>query len=136
MKQHVLLAVTAMVIGGATFAACSSTSANLIGPSNQLQVTDTTNNYQFQVSALSGVTQTLKYNWLNTSDSASVNQASTLTAGSAMLTILDSTGTQLYQASLVNNGTFKTLAGHAGTWQIQVVLSGASGTLNFRVQKI
>ncbi len=135
-KAFVVAVMVALPAAAGVMAACSSTASGLIGPSNQLQVTDTTNNFQFQVSALTGVTQTLKYNWLNTGDSASVNQASTLTGGTATLTIQDSTGTQLYSASLTNNGTFKTLKGHAGTWQIQVAISGASGTLNFRVQKM
>ncbi len=130
----VLLVAAPLALG--SIAACSSTSSNLLGPSNQLQVTDTTDNFQLQATALSNVTQTLSYNWKNTSDSASVNQASTLTGGTAVLTIKDSTGTQLYSANLTNNGTFKTSVGHAGTWMIKVVITGASGAINFRVQKI
>jgi hypothetical protein len=41
----------------------------------------------------------------------------------------------LYQASLQNNGTFHTQKGTSGTWQIQVALTTADGTLNVRVQK-
>ncbi len=127
--------MVAVPAAAGALAACSSSASGLIGPSNQLQVTDTTNNFQFQVSNLSNVTQTLSYNWLNTGDSATVNQASVLTAGTAFLKIKDSTGTQLYSAVLASNGTFSTLRGHTGTWQIQVTLTGATGTLNFRVQK-
>ncbi len=119
-----------------SIAACSSSASGLLGPSNQLQVTDTTDNFQLQATAMANITQTLNYSWKNTSDSASVNQASTLTAGTAFLKIKDSTGTQVYSATLTGNGTFKTLVGHAGTWQIEVVLTGASGAINFRVQKI
>lgn len=126
----------ALPLAAGSVLACSSTSANVLGPSNQLQVTDTTDNFQLQATAMASITQTLPYNWKNTSDSASVNQASTLTAGTATLTIQDSTGTVLYTKDLTSNGTFKTAVGHAGTWMIKVVLSGASGTINFRVQKI
>ncbi len=135
-KAFVVAVMVAIPAAAGAMAACSSSSSNVLGPSNQLQVTDTTDNFQLQATALSNVTQTLSYNWKNTSDSASVNQASTLTGGTAVLTIQDSTGTQLYQASLTNNGTFKTAVGHAGTWMIKVVITGASGALNFRVQKI
>ncbi len=137
MKKNVAVALmVALPLAVGAAAACSSSASGLLGPSNQLQVTDTTNNFQFQVTAMSNITQTLDYSWLNTSDSASVNQASSLAGGTATLTIKDSTGTQLYTASLANNGTFKTAVGHAGTWKITVVITGASGALNFRVQKI
>ena len=114
-------------------AACSST--NLIGPGNQLQVANVADDFQFQVMALSNVSQTLTYSWTNTGDSTSINQASSLTSGSATLTIRGPTGTVLYQASLQNNGTFHSQKGTIGTWQIQVVLSKADGAVNFRVQK-
>ncbi len=113
--------------------ACSS--SNTIGPANQLQVTNATDNFQFQVSNLGNVTQTLSYTWANTGDSASINQASALTGGAATLTIRGPAGTVLYQAGLQNNGTFHSQKGTVGAWQIQVVLSGADGTVNFRVQK-
>lgn len=114
-------------------AGCSSD--NVIGPGNQLQVTNAPDDFQFQVSNLSNVTQTLIYDWSNTGDSANVNQASSLTGGSAALTIRGPTGTLLYQSGLESNGTFHTVKDASGTWQIQVVMSKADGTLNFRVQK-
>lgn len=114
-------------------ATCSD--ENTIGPANQLQVTNATDDFQWQVSNLSNVTQTLTYNWANTGDSANINQSSSLTGGSATLTIRGPTGTVLYTSGLQNNGTFHSQVGAVGTWQIQVVLSKANGTLNFRVQK-
>jgi hypothetical protein len=113
--------------------ACSS--ENVIGPGNQLQVTNATDNFQFQVSDLSNVTQRLTYNWSNTGDSANVNQASSLTGGTATLTVRGPSGTTLYESGLQANGTFHTQKGTTGTWQIEVVLTKADGTLNFRVQK-
>ncbi len=127
------LGIPGLVLALATLATCSS--ENVIGPGNQLQVTNAPDDFQFQVSNLSNVTQTLTYNWSNTGDSANVNQASSLTGGSATLTIRGPTGTLLYQSGLQTNGTFHTLKDATGTWQIQVVLSKADGTLNFRVQK-
>lgn len=108
---------------------------NVIGPSNQLEVTNATDDFQFQVSNLRNVTQTLTYNWSNTGDSANVNQASAVTAGTATLTIRGPGGSILYQASLQNNGTFHTQLGTVGTWRIEVALVDADGTVNFRVQR-
>ena len=127
------LGIPGLVLAFTALAACST--ENVIGPGNQLQVTNVADDFQFQVSSLSNVTQTLSYSWSNTGDSANVNQASSLTGGSATLTIRGPTGTLLYQSALQNNGTFHTLKDATGAWQIQVVMSKANGTLNFRVQK-
>ena len=51
------------------------------------------------------------------------------------LVITDANGTQVYSRSLSDNGTFVTADGVAGTWTVRVTYNGASGTVNFRVQK-
>jgi hypothetical protein len=58
-----------------------------------------------------------------------------VTAGSISVVITDAAGTQVYSRSLSDNGTFVTADGVAGAWKIRVVYSGASGTVNFRVEK-
>jgi len=116
-----------------TFVACGS--ANVIGPANQLQVANVADNFQFQVTGLANVTQTLTYSWTNSGDSANINLASTLSGGTATLTVRGPTGTVLYQSGLQANGTFHTQKGTTGTWQVELVLAKATGTLNFRVQK-
>src|SRR5574341_119928 len=123
--SRVRLGIPGLVLALTALAACSSD--NVIGPGNQLQVTNAPDDFQFQVSNLNNVTQTLTYNWTNTGDSANVNQASSLTSGSATLTIRGPTGTLLYQSGLQSNGTFHTLKDAAGTWQIQVAMSKADG---------
>lgn len=123
----------APIVGLLAVAACDG--GSVIGPANQLQVTNATDNFQLQASALDNVSQTLTYTWQNTGTSANINQSGTLTAGSAVLTIEDDAGTQVYSRSLGETGTFQTTAGTAGVWTIRVVLSGMSGALNFRAQK-
>lgn len=121
------------VVAFTILASCSSD--NVIGPDNQLQVTNATNDFQFQVSNLKTVTQTLTYTWSNTGDSASVNQSSSISYGTATLTIRDPTGTILYKSSVANNGTYHTLKGTTGSWQLEVAMNKVDGTFNFRVQK-
>lgn len=130
---RVSLRRTCAVLAIAAVAACDS--SNVIGPANQLQVTNATDDFQFQVTDLGNVTQTLTYSWANTGDSASINQSSAITGGSATLTVRGPTGTQLYQSNLTANGTFFTALGATGNWQIQVVLNKADGDVNFRIQK-
>ena len=125
--------------GSATLAlalvlACGS-SANIIGPGNQLQVTNAPDDFQLQVTGLANVDQTLRYTWSNTGDSANVNQASAVTGGTATLTVRDPGGVVVYQSNLQTNGTFHSSKSTTGAWKIEVKLVNADGTVNFRVQK-
>lgn len=123
-----LLLIVLFVVG------CSNRQG-LLNPAFQPQIANQTDNFQLQATNVTNVTQTLQYSWQNTGTSANVNQATVLTAGSAVLTISDATGQQAYTNSLTANGTFATSTGTTGTWTIRLVLTNVSGTLNFRVQK-
>lgn len=124
-----VLAIVAVVLA----AACGDSTAPLAP--FQPQINNATDNFQLQATGVSNVTWTFVYTWANSGDSATVNQATTVTGGSAMLTIADKNGTQLYSQSLSANGTFGMSKGVAGNWTITVTLTNYSGTLNFRVQK-
>jgi hypothetical protein len=101
----------------------------------QPQINNVTDDFQFQATGVTNVTWTFNYSWLNSGDSATVNQATTITGGTAVLTISDSTGAQLYSQSLSANGTFGMTKGIHGHWTVKVVFTNYSGTVNFRVQK-
>lgn len=126
-SRHFLLGLALLVAG------CDGD--NLIGPDNALEVNNATDSFQWQVSALSSVTQTLTYAWENTGTTANVDQSARLTAGSAMLRVTDAQGVEVYARSLGENGTFQTSEGSAGSWTVTVKLSEANGTFNFRLQK-
>lgn len=111
--------------------ACSD--ANVIGPENQLEVANNPGAFEWQVTALNKVTQTLTYSWTNPGTTANVNQASSLGSGSATVRVTDGSGAQVYTRSLSENGTFQASAGTTGTWTVVVTLDEASGTLNFRL---
>jgi hypothetical protein len=117
----------------ASAAGCKNSSGPLAP--YQPQINNLTDNFQFQASGVQAVTWTYNYQWLNTGDSATVNQATTVSGGSAVLTIADSTGTQLYSQSLSANGTFGMKKGIHGHWNVKVQFVNYSGTINFRVQK-
>ena len=106
-----------------------------LGPQFQPEISNIADNFQFQATAVTNVTQTLQYTWQNSGTIANVNQACIITAGTATLTIKDSSGTQVYSNNLSQNGTFVTNAGTTGNWTIIVSLSNLNGTLNFRAQK-
>jgi hypothetical protein len=81
-------------VAALSFLACSDASGPLAP--FEPQITNAADDFQFQATNVSKVTWTYTYQWLNTGDSATVNQATTVTGGSATLTISDSTGPQLY----------------------------------------
>ena len=126
--RYYLLAAALLVMG------CSA-SSNLIGPENQLEVNNAPDTFQWQVSTLSDVTQTLTYSWVNNGTVANVNQSSSLGSGSADLQILDSGGVEVYAGDLTQDGTFQTRTGAPGSWTVTVTLTKANGALNFRLQK-
>lgn len=116
-----------MVVAG-----CGSGSA--LNPVFQPQVANNPDNFQFQSTGVQNVTQNLQYIWSNSGTHASINQATTVSAGSAVLAIHDANGVTVYTGDLKNNGTFTSIAGQTGNWTILLTLSNYSGTLNFRVQ--
>ena len=103
-------------------------------PAFQPEIINQTDNFAFQSSHVTNVSQTLQYTWQTTGTRANVNQACQIESGSAMITIRDSAGQQVYSSSLSANGTFVTASGVAGAWTIRLVLTNLNGTLNFRVQ--
>jgi hypothetical protein len=111
---------------------CGSGSA--LNPVFQPQVANNPDNFQFQSTGVQNVTQNLQYAWSDSGTHASINQATTVSAGSAVVTIQDAKGATVYTGDLKNNGTFTSIAGQAGNWTIVLALSNYSGTLNFRVQ--
>jgi hypothetical protein len=128
-RQIVIAALAALTLLG-----CGSNSSGPLAP-YEPQINNLTDNFQFQASNVSDITWTYTYQWLNTGDSATVNQATTVSGGSATLTISDSTGAQLYSQSLSANGTFGMVKGVHGHWTVKVQFFNYGGTVNFRVQK-
>lgn len=109
---------------------------NALAPQFQPQVANLADNFQFQTTGITNITQTLQYTWSNSGMLASINHSSAVTAGTATLTIKDANGTQVYSGALASSGTVTTSpSGVAGNWTIIVTLTNVSGTLNFRVQK-
>ena len=127
--------IASFILLAATFAGCGGGSA--LNPQFQPQVTNQADNFQFQTTGITNITQTLTYTWQNSGTLANINQACAITGGTASLTVKDASGNQVYSASLTANGTYMTSpAGTAGAWTITITLNKATGTLNFRAQKV
>ena len=109
--------------------------SNPIGPSNQPEIANNPDNFQFQASNLARTTQTLTYLWTNTAAVAKVDQSGRIDSGEATLILRDASGHEVYSGMLASTGTFKSSSGTAGSWRIEVRLTEVTGTLNFRVQR-
>lgn len=129
LKTRTLLIALMTVIA----AACDDT--NLIGPANQLEVTNAIDQFQFQLTDLADVDDVRSYTWENTGTQATIDVSQAITGGSAFLTITDADGTVMYQEDVAADSDATTTVGVAGMWQIEVRLERATGTFNFRVQK-
>ena len=133
MSKHHLYRLGCLWFALALVAACGD--SNPIGPSNQPEVANNTDNFQFQASNLTSTSQTLTYSWVNTGTVANVDQSGAISSGQATVTLRDGANAQVYGGDLRNTGTFISSSGVSGTWRIEVRLTDVTGTLNFRVQK-
>lgn len=106
-----------------------------VSPGQDWQVLNAPDTFQFQVTAMENYTKTIQYSWSNTGTTANVDQSCSVTDGTAMLTLRDANGTQVYSRNLGQNGSFSSTAGTPGTWTLIVSFSKTTGTLNFRAQK-
>ena len=128
------LIATALVL--LALGACSD-SGSILGPDNQVQVSNVGDQFHWQASDLAKVTDTETYSWTITTPSASVSHSNaTLTGGTATVTVTDADGTQVYTAALsdASNGEGTTGSGTPGTWTVIVTLNGATTDhINFQL---
>jgi hypothetical protein len=120
------------VILGAGLTACSSNPLEPFQP----QISNAPDNFQLQATDVVTVTSTQTYTWSNTGTRATINHSTSTTAGTARLIIRDAAGTEVYSKALVPSLNEATATGTTGSWTIVLILTGYSGTLNFRAQKL
>jgi len=115
--------------------AVANCASNTLAPF-QPQISNAADNFQMQATGVSNVTTTLTYSWANSGTQATINHSTTTSAGTTLLVIKDNAGTTVYSKALAASLNEATSAGQAGTWSVQVTLTGYTGTLNFRAQKL
>ena len=116
----------------AALGACAGQSLTPFQP----QISSPTDNFQLQATAVTDVSTTVTYTWVNTGTRATVNHSTTTTAGSTLVVIKDAAGVVVYTRTLSPSLNEPSIAGQAGSWTIQLTLLRYSGTLNLRVQKL
>ena len=131
-----------LILSYVAISACGD-SDNLIGPGNELEVTNVTDDFQFQVTALNKVTDSLTYSWENTGTSADFFQRHRLAGGSFTIEIHDADSQIMARVTLQCepdcpvdvSWSSQTATGTSGVWTIKVLLRRTSGDLRFGVQK-
>ncbi len=104
--------------------------------SYQPEVVNHADAFQFQITHAKNVSTTLNYSWVNSGTRGTINHATALTGGTAVVTIFDANNQQVYTSSLKASGTEQSAFGVAGTWKIRIIFSDFDGTANFRVEKL
>jgi hypothetical protein len=102
----------------------------------QPEIVNNPDSFAFQVTAVQNGSATLAYTWQNSGAQASINQSSAISAGTVTLVVKDAAGAQVYSGTLAQDGTFTTNPGVPGAWTIHVEFASATGTMNFRAQKL
>jgi hypothetical protein len=134
--RNLVSLVTACLILMAAIGCSTGNGGPPLPPAFQPHVVDSQDDFQFAVTGVSKVTQTLTYQWQNTGDAATIDQTGSVSAGSAMIKVLDASNSTVYSADLNSSGNFVSTTGTTGVWTIQVVLSKTSGAISFHLQKM
>jgi len=137
----VYLAV-ALILSSVSILACD-VSDNIVGPENQLEVRNVADTFEFHVTALDEVSDTLTYSWENTGTSANFDQAHDRTGGGVLIEVRDADSHLMAlafrQCSSECPGEIpwssQTETGTSGMWTIAVFLWKASGDVGFALHK-
>ncbi len=125
-----LMALSMLLVSG-----CGNDKPNSIAQFSP-EIINNADAFQFQVTGATNVTTALSYTWQNAGTQATINHSSVVSEGTATVTILDASQTQVYTSGLVASANETSEVGATGAWTVQVALVGVSGTLNFRVETL
>ena len=128
------LFASSSLIALALLAACDQ--AIVTEPVYQPQIVNVKNDFAYQVTGLDVFTSDVVYSWQSDGSAAEVMQSPNVLTGAATLFIADGSGTQVYQRSLAENGTFTTTSGVPGKWTVRLKFSEASGDATFHITKM
>lgn len=128
LLRSAVLLVFALIPG------CDSPTAPGIEP----EITNEADSFAYQVRDIRDVTGTWEYTWQNGGTLATVSHSTNAgSTGTAILTLLDAAGTQVYSGPLLTSGEPTTSpAGVPGAWTVRIVYSGYSNSqVNFELSR-
>ena len=101
-----------------------------------LTVTNNPDNFVAQSVTVLNESLDREYTWQNSGTRANVTHATIAENGVARIVIRDAANVIVYDKSLTSTLVEATQVGVAGSWRIEILLSGFSGSVNVRVQKL
>lgn len=113
-------------------AACNESTA----PEFDLAVINSPDDFIAQSGNVLNVSVDREYTWQNSGTRATIIHATTVDGGIARVVVRDAANAVVYDHSLLSGVSDETQVGVAGTWRIEILLSGFSGSMNVRVQKL
>lgn len=126
---------SAALAAGLLLAAAGCGGGSVLAPQYQPQVVNTPNvKFSFQATGIQNVTDAQTYSWSASSGSVVIHPATSTTSGSLTLTIKDANGAVVYSGGIPASGDITPSAAAGGMWQIALVLTNYTGTINFEVQ--
>ena len=131
-RRFVFLIIS-LVGMAALFTACGDSTNSLAA--FQPEIVNNADDFSFQITDAASVMTSRTYSWQNTGTQVNIDQSTVATGGSASISILDASATEVYQKDLSTDGSFQSSSGTTGTWSIVVDFQNFSGTMNFRIQK-
>jgi hypothetical protein len=131
MRKPLVLAVLLLAACGG-----SDGSTNPLNPVNEPEIANLPDDFSFQVTGVDDGSGTFTYAWQNSGTAATVDRSSDVTAGAVFLTVRDANGAVVLSDPVPWSGSVTTATGAAGSWSIQVAFDHASGSVNFRAQKL
>ena len=135
-RIQVRFATVLVVLALTGLAAACDDDDNPAGPSaNTPGISNVVDDFQFNLPDVTNYSTNGGYTWRNTGNTARVTNSSSISAGTGILQIRDSGGRIVYSRALSDTTAATTEAGPVGDWRIDVMPSGVTGTINFRVQK-
>ena len=101
------------------------------------KVTTGSGEFALEAAEVTSVTSTVSYDWVNTATRALVHHSTTTSsAGCASIRVYDAAGALVYSRALLPSLMQETTPGVAGTWTIEVTMTGFTGTLRFRLEAL
>lgn len=107
---------------------------NPYAPGTHLTASNTPDDLRFQLLAVSENSTTFNYDWTHSQDSASLSISPSPSSGTAILSIQDAAGSEIFNHSLLEAGNFTVTSNTSGNWTVRVILGGFTGNVSFHLQ--
>jgi hypothetical protein len=120
------------LLGALVWAGCSSNPVTGV----QIEVRNDADNFQYHATALNQQNDVHSYTWQNSGTRATLDLTTDRSAGTVHLVVRDAANATVYDADLPANLVTSTTLGTAGSWHVNVTLTGYTGNVAILISKL